>query len=703
MPKFNLPEGYLFADQFRILRLFASGAFGDVYSASDTRSNVNLAVKVIDFTEHPALEERFRREATILAAIAHPNIMRLVSTGDGVDADGRAVWYMATELISGRTVWNRIQKEGAYGVDEAVKIIGQACNALKHVHDDISETILHRDLKPDNLMIERGETVKVVDFGIAKEWDADNAMSTIQAGHPAYAPPEQLTSGELSRASDVYALMKTLSTMITGVIPPQTQVTEWSAYVMTQPHASAVLDIVRRSTSDRAKDRPQTMSELKSLLFEAIGTDGPATPVVAPPGVTVALDDEDISTLPEPAATQQAVPEAVSAEEKPKTPTSAVDKLAAMTTSVPTPVESEEKTPDLEPEPKKETPTPTPPAKKEQEPMPAVEKLTESSDLSSEERPMNTMKTVLATVLVILVLAAGGFIYSKKDVLFSTAPVVAPTPPVIKTSETTSLGAMVDISPSDGSGEDWAKGKLVVWGTGIGTPEQGKFMAVRQKIAEHQARISAQTQLAERLGRIYVSKTSTEKGAFLDSHYAKTELNASIRGARSGEMKRQIDSDGTVTIMIKYELDRRFWPKPKREKVTTHPTAKATAKANEKAAKVVKQKGPFTGIIVDARGTGASPAQAPAILIEGQLAAVYQYAYAEAAAVEKIGVTGYATSVANAKLLTTRIGSNPLVVKAKSAKGSDIFVDDEAAAQIINADLGSANLRRNCKVVIVVG
>lgn len=142
MPNFNLPEGMIFADQFRILRLFASGAFGDVYAASDTRSDVNVAIKVVDFSQHPHLEDRFRREAAILAAIRHPHIMRLVSTGDAFDKDGRPVWYMATELISGRTVWNRVQKEGPFSVDEAVDLVGQACDALQHVHDELPETIL---------------------------------------------------------------------------------------------------------------------------------------------------------------------------------------------------------------------------------------------------------------------------------------------------------------------------------------------------------------------------------------------------------------------------------------------------------------------------------------------------------------------------------------------------------------------------------
>ena len=683
MPNFNLPEGWLFADQFRILKLFASGAFGDVYSASDTKSNVNVAIKVVDFSEHPSLEDRFRKEASILATISHPNIMRLISVGDATDADGRAVWYMATELISGRTVWNRVQKEGPFEIEEAVDIIGQACDALQHVHEELAETILHRDLKPDNLMLERGKTVKVLDFGIAKEWDVNDSMSTIQAGHPAFAAPEQLNKGRLSRASDLYSLAKSLSTMITGEIPPMAQVTEWPAQAMAKPHAAEVLAVVRRTTSDNMAERPQRAAEFKNLLFQAIGrASGVAAAPIAPatpPPVQPRPADEDLSTLPEPAG----------------------------------------RTPTPPPTPKPSGPVSAPAMKPTPKPGPT------STD-DSEDSPMKTVKTIIITLLVVAVVGLAG--YAFRDKIFGAAgmgqsgtpsgqvtsqggtdvfpPMTPPLPTAI---------SLADFSSNTVAGQpaeviDWENGRLVVIGTGVASAERYPAIANRREAARISAEMDGLAKMAQALGRVRVTVHGS-RSIELSNYVQTVDLEETVRGAiRDPRTIEKWESDGSLTLLVRYTLPRRNWPQPTRQQLAPTAAPEATqddipAEAKQ-AAQVAQagQTGPFTGIIIDARGKGLRPGMSPTISIEGQNQAVYQFSDVNAITMnEKGGMVGYARSVDAARAIADRAGSNPLVLEATSASGTTANVSAEDAARILNADSDGADLRLGCKVVFIVG
>ena len=687
MPNFNLPEGWLFADQFRILKLFASGAFGDVYSASDTKSNVNVAIKVVDFTEHPTLEDRFRKEASILATISHPNIMRLISVGDAFDASGQSVWYMATELISGRTVWNRVQKEGPFDIADAVDIIGQACDALQHVHEELSETILHRDLKPDNLMLERGKHVKILDFGIAKEWDVNDSMSTIQAGHPAFAAPEQLNKGQLSRASDLYSLAKTLSTMITGEIPPMAQVKEWPAETMQKPFAAAVLDIVRRTTSDNMADRPQRAGELKNLLFQAIGRSGsvaavPVTPPSAPPAPVV-RDEEDLSTLPEPADA---------------TPTPPPSKPAGTTSS-----------PAIKP---------VPPSRK-----------TDPDD--SEESPMKTFKTIVVTMLVVAVVGLAGYTFRDKipglsDMSSSGTPsgqitsqsgtdVFPPMVPPLPTAISVGDFASTTLGGQPTTVVDWENGRLVVIGTGVASAERYSSIATRREAARLGAELDAYAKMAQALGSVRV-RIQGDRSIELNNYVQSIQLEESVRGAiRDSRTIEKWEADGSLTMLVRYTLHRRNWPRPtpQQEQSIAQPVVtkddipsdvQATVEQEIAQATTPAQAGPFTGIIIDARGKGLRPGMSPTISIEGENRAVYQFSDVNAITMnQKGGIVGYSRSVDAARRIEDRAGDNPIVIEASSASGTTVNVTPEDAARILNADSAGRNLRLDCKVIFVVG
>jgi len=679
MPNFNLPEGMIFADQFRILRLFASGAFGDVYAASDTKSNVNVAIKVVDFSQHPALEERFRREAAILATIQHPNIMRLVSTGDAVDKDGRPVWYMATELISGRTVWNRVQKDGPFGVDEAVDLVGQACDALQHVHDELSETILHRDLKPDNLMLERGNHVRLVDFGIAKELEIGHEMSTIQAGHPSYAAPEQVLKGQraLSRASDIYSLAKTLSTMITGEIPDQGQVASLLPEVMQQPHAAEVLEVLKRATDEDPAKRPQRAAEFKRLLFEAVGRTGEVSRLrVATPPPTPAeratVDEMQIPTQPEPVEERTAKTEKVESQSIPPTPS---------------------------PQPEKTSKPPT-----VRQPLP-----------TSEEPAMNTLKTVIVTLLVVVVVGLGAIIYFNRDKLFG------PQPPAVASADsarakpqgqpTTTLpvdNPLVEIlSPAtvDGQGYgeqiDWENGDVKVVGMGTASVGSAPSEAGMRMAAMLTAKRDGYTRLAAALGRMRVTEDS-RGGVELGQYVAATYIQQVVQGARFGRAWTQKMSDGSVLAFQEMILPRSQWPKPQIPASKAKPAAQASSLPGAKKGPG-EQQGPFTGIIIDATGMGLRPGASPAILVEGQETAVYQFTDASTEVYEQKGLVGYARTVDAAKRIRDRAGANPIVLPAASVVGTTAYVTPEVAAKILAADVAGANLKRMCKVIFVTG
>ncbi len=206
--------GRVLGGRYRLIRLIARGGMAAVWEADDTRLSRRVAVKILD-DQHAgddAHRARFRREAIAAAGLGHPGI---VSTYDTGDDDGLA--YIVMELVDGPTLRDVLGGRGRLSVGEAASIAVQIADALTFAHD---HGLVHRDVKPANVLIQRDGRVKVTDFGIAKaaaDGDLTRAGSVI--GTARYLSPEQIGGEGAQATSDVYALGLVLYEMLAGSLP----------------------------------------------------------------------------------------------------------------------------------------------------------------------------------------------------------------------------------------------------------------------------------------------------------------------------------------------------------------------------------------------------------------------------------------------------------------------------------------------------
>jgi serine/threonine-protein kinase len=211
----SLEPGSLFAERYRIVGLCGRGGMGTVYRVHDVLEKRDVALKVL----HPEVArdadgfERFQREAEILARIRHPSVTPvygLVRT---------PVPYLVTELIDGRTLREELDRRGAFPTAEAVSLGVTLAGALQAAHE---HGVVHRDVKPHNVMLAKDGSVKLLDFGIARTvaFDAKTITRTgMVMGTPEYMSPEQLTSHRVDGRSDVYSLGVLLFELVTAQLP----------------------------------------------------------------------------------------------------------------------------------------------------------------------------------------------------------------------------------------------------------------------------------------------------------------------------------------------------------------------------------------------------------------------------------------------------------------------------------------------------
>ena len=199
---------------FRLLEEIGRGGMGTVYRALDTLLDRQVAIKVIadEIGGAPEFQERFVREAKIVARLNHPNIPQIFFIGR---AEGRL--FFAMEWIEGRTVQALIG-EGPMPAAQALDMVMQAAAALKAAH---AAGIIHRDIKPSNLMLTREGVLKVLDFGIARSagFQGDATMTGSFMGTPHYASPEQARGAKVDGRSDIYSLGATLYELLSGRRP----------------------------------------------------------------------------------------------------------------------------------------------------------------------------------------------------------------------------------------------------------------------------------------------------------------------------------------------------------------------------------------------------------------------------------------------------------------------------------------------------
>jgi serine/threonine-protein kinase len=196
--------------KYKILAALGSGGFGTVYLAKDTWIDKQVAIKVphrqnLDFGE-------LLREPRLLASVNHPNIVA-ITTAEKQDG----VFFIVMEYVPGDTLENVIARDGALELTRALDYACQICNAVDHAH---RQGVLHRDLRPANVLVPESGLVKVADFGTSRFLEIA-AHGTTVIGSPPYMAPEQF-QGKAVFASDVYSLGVTMYQMLTGVLPYDT-------------------------------------------------------------------------------------------------------------------------------------------------------------------------------------------------------------------------------------------------------------------------------------------------------------------------------------------------------------------------------------------------------------------------------------------------------------------------------------------------
>ena len=204
--------GMVIGDRYEVLEKIGTGGMSDVYKAKDHKLNRLVAVKVLkqEFSENENFVSKFRVEAQSTAGLMHPNIVNVYDVGD---EDG--INYIVMELVDGITLKKYIEKKARLSVKEAVSIAIQVAMGLEAAHNN---NIIHRDIKPQNIMISKEGKVKVTDFGIAKAATSNTITSNVM-GSVHYTSPEQARGGYSDAKSDIYSLGITLFEMLTGRVP----------------------------------------------------------------------------------------------------------------------------------------------------------------------------------------------------------------------------------------------------------------------------------------------------------------------------------------------------------------------------------------------------------------------------------------------------------------------------------------------------
>lgn len=201
-----LNNGAMIADRYRLQRLIATGGMGQVWEALDTRLDRRVAVKVLkaEFSADPTFRHRFRTEAKTTAQLNHPGIAGIYDYGETFDPQGGETAYLVMELVQGEPLNAVLNRLNRLSVAQGLDMLEQTGRALEVAH---AAGVVHRDVKPGNILVTPTGQVKITDFGIAKAVDASPVTKTgMVMGTAQYIAPEQATGEDATSASDVYSL-----------------------------------------------------------------------------------------------------------------------------------------------------------------------------------------------------------------------------------------------------------------------------------------------------------------------------------------------------------------------------------------------------------------------------------------------------------------------------------------------------------------
>ncbi len=299
-----LKTGMIIAERYEIVGKIGTGGMADVYKAMDHKLNRFVAVKVLkpEFREDTTFIKKFRSEAQAAAGLTHPNIVNVFDVGD----DG-GVYYIVMELIEGITLKEYISKKGKLSIKEATSIAIQVSMGLEAAH---SHGIVHRDVKPQNIIISTDGKVKVTDFGIARA-ASSNTISSNVMGSVHYSSPEQVRGGYSDEKSDIYSLGITLYEMVTGRVPfdgdttvaiaikhLQEEMVPPSVYTPDLPYSleQIILKCTQKSVDRRYSRMEDVIADLKHSLIDPQG-DFVKLTTVDNDAKTVVISEEELGEI----------------------------------------------------------------------------------------------------------------------------------------------------------------------------------------------------------------------------------------------------------------------------------------------------------------------------------------------------------------------------------------------------------------------
>jgi len=277
----------LLNNRYKLIEQIGTGGMANVYKGKDTYLGRTIAIKMLKTNSDKKKEliNRFKKEAQSIAALSHPNIVSIYDIGKEENID-----YFIMEYIDGMSLKEKIEKEKVLKWEECITIISCICQALEYAH---KKNIMHRDIKPHNILITSDNIAKVADFGLAKFTTAANSLTqtgTIM-GSAQYMSPEQIESTTLDERCDIYSLGITFYEMFTGHLPfngnnlvsiiiKQKNELPIEPYEINKEIPQSVNNIIMKMLEKDPDKRYQTMPELISdidLASKNINYDIPKT------------------------------------------------------------------------------------------------------------------------------------------------------------------------------------------------------------------------------------------------------------------------------------------------------------------------------------------------------------------------------------------------------------------------------------------
>ena len=298
-----IPGSYLI-NRYEIIMKIGSGGMADVYKAKDHVLNRLVAIKVLkqEYSTDATFVKKFRVEAQSAAGLSHPNIVNVYDVGED---DG--VYFIVMELVQGITLKNYIDMKGKLDIREALNISVQIASGLSAAHEN---RIIHRDIKPQNIIMSRDGKVKVTDFGIAKVADS-TTVTTTAAGTVHYISPEQARGGYSDERSDIYSLGITMYEMVTGRVPFEGETNVAVALMHIQSEITPprqlepsipvsfekiILKCTQKKPERRYASARELIADLRKVLTHPDG-EYVVIPGAIPQGRTIVMNDNDIDSL----------------------------------------------------------------------------------------------------------------------------------------------------------------------------------------------------------------------------------------------------------------------------------------------------------------------------------------------------------------------------------------------------------------------